>query len=383
MTKKAPKKKSKKTKAGNKQPAVVVHIPEVVEEKENSRVNKNVKAVMDSAKGVLANNITLLGVQNKNTKLEGISFGVPSINYICTGNPFIGLPYGRILEAYSEPSNGKTTLFLNSVAQEQAKSQVCAYVDMEHAIDPKYAKKLGCDITNLIFAQPDTGEEALEIVRELSKQGANVIIIDSIAQLVPKAMADANMGKRFMGLQASLLSDAFKVLTPVLSKNRTALLCVNQTRKKIGVVFGDPISTPGGEALKFSATIRLALMLSKSQKNAVTSEKAVGELLSTKETQRVGSVANIKTVKNKVAPPFQDCEIPFMYGLGYDIAYDYFNLGVHFGFCERTKTGFNVPKHGIVKNDSLYENLDIILKSYKNKFGLICDEKTILRGQVK
>lgn len=376
--KKAPRKKSK---AGGKTPAVVVHIPEVVEEKE-SKVNKNVKAVLDSAKGVLSNSITLLGIQNKNLKLEGVSFGVPSINYIATGHPFLGLPYGRIMEAFSEPSNGKTTLYLTSVAQEQAKGSVCAYVDMEHSIDPKYAKKIGCDINNLIFSQPDTGEEALEVVRELSKQGANIIILDSVAQLVPKTMADGKFDKQTMGLQARMLSDAFKVLTPLLSKNRTALMCVNQSKFKIGMVFGDPTTTPGGQALKFVASIRMALKLSQSKTNAITGEKAVGELLSTKEVQRLGSNANVKTVKNKVAPPFQDCEIPFMYGMGYDIAYDYFNLGVHLGFCTRTKTGFDVPKHGIIKNDNLYNNLDVILKSYKNKYGLLCDEKTILRGKV-
>jgi recombination protein RecA len=356
----------------------------LIEEKQTEKkVDRNVKSVFESASKILGSSVTLLGVQSKNAKLEGISFGVPSINYIATGNPFIGLPYGRIMEAFSEPSNGKTTLFLNAVAQEQAKNKVCSFVDMEHAIDPNYAKKLGVDIVNLIFSQPDTGEEALEVVRELSKQGSNLIILDSIAQLVPKSMSEAKFEKQSMGLQARMLSDAFKVLTPVMSKNRTALLCVNQVKFKIGVVFGDPISTPGGQALKFASTIRMQLRLSKSEKNAVKGAKNVGELLSTKETQRLGSIANVKTVKNKIAPPFQDCEIPFMYGLGYDIAYDYFSLGVHLGYCKLTKTGFDVPKHGIVKNSEVYEYLDLILRSYKNQFGLLCDEKTILRGQVK
>jgi len=232
-----------------------------------------------------------------------------------------GLPLGRVVEIYGPESSGKTTLTLEVIAEAQRSGKVCAFIDAEHALDPIYAEKLGVNINELLISQPDTGEQALEIVDMLTRSGAiDVIVVDSVAALTPKAEIEGDMGDSHMGLQARMLSQAMRKLTGNLKKSNTMLIFINQIRMKIGVMFGSPETTTGGNALKFYASVRLDIRRIGAVKNG---------------DEIVGNETRVKVVKNKIAPPFKQAEFQILYGEGINNLGELIELGVKNGFVEK------------------------------------------------
>ena len=275
-----------------------------------------------------------------------------------------GVPRGRIIEVYGPESSGKTTLALHIVAEAQKAGGYAAYIDAEHAVDPEYSKNLGVNTEELLISQPDTGEQALEICETLVRSGAvDVIVIDSVAALVPRAELEGDMGDTHVGLQARLMSQALRKLTGTVSRSNTTVIFINQIREKIGVMFGNPETTPGGRALKFYSSIRMEI-------RRVTSLKDGGEM--------VGSRVRVKVVKNKVAPPFKQTEFDIMYGQGISYEGDVLDLAVSGDIVEKTGAwySFEDTKIGQGRENSktyLKENievLDLITKKVMSFMGL-------------
>ena len=262
--------------------------------------------------------------QNPNVDIEAISTGSLGID-IALG--IGGLPKGRIIEIYGPESSGKTTLALSVIAQSQKKGGTCAFIDAEHALDPSYAKKIGVDIDNLLISQPDAGEQALEIADTLVRSGAiDVLVVDSVAALVPKAELEGEMGDSHMGLQARLMSQALRKLTSTVSRSNTLIIFINQIRMKIGVMFGNPETTTGGNALKFYASVRIDI-------------RRIGSIKDKEDV--IGSQTRVKIVKNKVAPPFKIVDFDIMYGEGISKTGELIDLGVKAGIVEKAGAWFS------------------------------------------
>ncbi len=263
-----------------------------------------------------------------------------------------GLPKGRIVEVYGPESSGKTTLALHVVAEEQKKGGICAFVDAEHALDPQYAKKLGVNLDELLISQPDAGEQALEITETLVRSGAvSCVVVDSVAALTPKSELEGDMGDAQVGAQARLMSQAMRKLTSAISRSNCMVIFINQIRMKIGVMFGSPETTSGGNALKFYASVRLDI-------------RRIGSIKDRDEV--VGNTTRVKVVKNKVAPPFKQVEFDIMYGEGISKRGELIDLGVKAGIVEKSGSWFSYGDERIGQGrenakNFLKENPDVAL----------------------
>ncbi len=287
--------------------------------------------------------IMKLGVNSPVMEIEATSTGSLGLD-IALG--IGGLPKGRIVEIYGPESSGKTTLTLHVVAEEQKKGGVCAFVDAEHALDPQYARKLGVNLDELLISQPDTGEQALEIVDTLVRSGAvSLIVVDSVAALTPKSELEGDMGDAQVGAQARLMSQAMRKLTASIGRSNCMVIFINQIRMKIGVMFGSPETTTGGQALKFYASVRLDI-------------RRIGAIKDKEET--VGNTTRVKVVKNKVAPPFKQVEFDIMYGEGISKTGELIDIGVRAGVVEKSGSWYSFKDERIGQGR---ENAKLFLKS--------------------
>jgi recombination protein RecA len=295
--------------------------------------------------------IMRLGKSEKNIEVETVSTGSLGLD-IALG--IGGLPRGRVIEIYGPESSGKTTLALHCVAEAQKKGGTCAFIDAEHALDPIYARKLGINVDDLLISQPDTGEQALEICDTLVRSGAiDVLVVDSVAALVPRAELEGEMGESQPGLQARLMSQALRKLTASINRSNTMVIFINQIRMKIGVMYGSPETTTGGHALKFYASVRLDI-------------RRIGAIKEREEV--VGNQTRVKVVKNKLAPPFKQVEFDIMYGAGVSKTGELIDLGVKAGVVEKSGAWFSFDSQRIGQGR---ENAKAFLKANPDIAGRI------------
>ncbi|WP_417449605.1 recombinase RecA [Kordiimonas sp.] len=313
-----------------------------------------------------------LGQRESGIEIEVISTGSLNLD-IALG--IGGLPKGRIVEIYGPESSGKTTLALHAVAEAQKKGGIAAFVDAEHALDPVYARKLGVDVNELLISQPDTGEQALEIADTLVRSGAiDILVVDSVAALTPRAELEGEMGDSHVGLQARLMSQALRKLTASISKSNTIVIFINQIRMKIGVMYGSPETTTGGNALKFYASVRLDI-------------RRVGAIKDKDEI--VGNATRVKVVKNKLAPPFKQVEFDIMYGEGVSKTGEILDLGVKAGVVEKSGSWYSYSSQRIGQGREnakrfLLENADVaneIERAIRQNAGLVNEAMLVAPGE--
>ncbi len=323
------------------------------------RVDKERLKALDIAVGQIEKqfgkgSIMRLGQKGAIAPIAYIPTGALSIDYALGVG---GMPRGRVIEIYGPESSGKTTLALQVIAEAQKRGGMAAFVDAEHALDPTYAQKLGVDVDNLLVSQPDNGEQALEIVEVLIRSGGvDVVVVDSVAALVPKSEIEGDMGDAQMGLQARLMSQALRKLTGVVSKSKTCLIFINQLREKIGVMFGNPETTTGGRALKFYASVRIDIRRIASIKDG---------------DQVVGGRTRVKVVKNKVAPPFREAEFDIMYGEGISRTGDLLDVAVDKRIVDKSGAWFSYNGERLGQGR---ENVKQFLKDNPDTFKSIEDK---------
>ncbi len=334
-----------------------------MEEKQNEKMKALDLAITQIDRQFGKGSVMRLGDSKNLVAIPAISTGSLALD-MATGVG--GVPRGRVIEIFGPESSGKTTLALHIIAEAQKLNGIAAFIDAEHAMDAQYARALGVNIDDLLVSQPDTGEQALEITETLVRSGAlDVIVIDSVAALVPRAEIEGEMGDAQMGLQARLMSQALRKLTGAISKSKTSVIFINQIRMKIGVMFGNPETTTGGRALKFYASVRLDI-------------RRIGAIKEGADV--VGNRTKVKVVKNKVAPPFKEAEFDIMYGLGISKTGDLLDIAANLGIVEKSGTWYSFGEERIgqgrenvkkflsqEENKDIYEKLE---KAVKEKLGL-------------